>query len=557
MKKTIITTILTQAIVFAAAPTSSDILNTLPAQESLPKQTKSAVEIKGIQEYKPALTEEQYTKKILVKSFKITNAKHIDTKHLVSLLDEYKNKELSFNDLQKAAYVITQEYKKKGYFISRAYIPAQTMKDDQIEISVIEGNYDKFVINNNSRVNDALLHNILNKAKTKDIAHLKPLESSLLNTNELPGVQITSVELKPGKTIGTSDLVINADKDNLYNGYVVADNHGSRYTGYNRLIAGANFNSLANVADKLSLSGLITNGSDLKTGRVAYGVPLFYTGAYAELGYSTVKYELAKEYENLKAYGKSSAIDLTINYPLINTKQEKLDIDFIYANKDLKDYQDSANTMDKTIDSFALSLGHTKDWSVKDIFVKTNSNIKFTTGKLTFNDETFKSADSAGVDTQGRYNKIDVSLNALTTFNDTYSLDTKLKFQKSLNNKNLDGSEDFSLGGTDGVRFFPSGELSAENGLVLQTELIVSLPTYKNIKHSASIFYDIGSVSMADSSKDTTFKSRTLQDVGVGYQAYYDKFFAKTYLAKSVGSQKVESEPEYSTKFLVQVGYVF
>lgn len=84
-------------------------------------------------------------------------------------------------------------------------------------------------------------------------------------------------------------------------------------------------------------------------------------------------------------------------------------------------------------------------------------------------------------------------------------------------------------------RFFPNGELSGEKGLLFQTELSASFLTYKNITHSASVFYDVGKVAMADVSSDATFQSKTLQDVGVGYQAYYDKYFFKTYLAKSIG----------------------
>ena len=57
------------------------------------------------------------------------------------------------------------------------------------------------------------------------------------------------------------------------------------------------------------------------------------------------------------------------------------------------------------------------------------------------------------------------------------------------------------------------------------TELLTELPLFNNITHKISIFYDVDRVDMTDSSKDTTFESRTLQNIGVRYQAYFKSFF--------------------------------
>jgi len=54
-----------------------------------------------------------------------------------------------------------------------------------------------------------------------------------------------------------------------------------------------------------------------------------------------------------------------------------------------------------------------------------------------------------------------------------------------------------------------------------------------------------------------TQESRYLSDVGLGYQAFYKEFFAKAQIARVVGGEKVESENEYSTKFLLQLGWVY
>ncbi|MFV7791811.1 ShlB/FhaC/HecB family hemolysin secretion/activation protein, partial [Aliarcobacter lanthieri] len=76
---------------------------------------------------------------------------------------------------------------------------------------------------------------------------------------------------------------------------VVADNFGSRYTGLYRTQSLVNINSIATLGDKLSVSGLVSNGADLKNGRFAYEIPLNSYGLKADVAYTRTNYNLVKE----------------------------------------------------------------------------------------------------------------------------------------------------------------------------------------------------------------------------------------------------------------------
>ncbi|MFZ3052525.1 MAG: ShlB/FhaC/HecB family hemolysin secretion/activation protein, partial [Sulfuricurvum sp.] len=138
-----------------------------------------------------------------------------------------------------------------------------------------------------------------------------------------------------------------------------------------------------------------------------------------------------------------------------------------------------------------------------------------------------------------------------------FSLQTGIQVQKALGHKNLDGSHDISVGGINGVKLFPDSELSADNGVVFNVELFKDLGVYNNIANKIGTFYDIGTASMEDTSNDSTFQSRTLQDIGLGYYGSYQSFFAKAQLARSIGGSYVTSEPRYTTRALVQLGWSF
>ncbi|MGB5793267.1 ShlB/FhaC/HecB family hemolysin secretion/activation protein, partial [Poseidonibacter sp.] len=132
--------------------------------------------------------------------------------------------------------------------------------------------------------------------------------------------------------------------------------------------------------------------------------------------------------------------------------------------------------------------------------------------------------------------------------------ENSLQMQYALGNKNLDGSQDLSIGGINGVKYYPDGEESAENGYILSTELLYALPNFKDLNSSVSVFYDVGRTFM--SRNITNEKSKTLQSIGIGYYGSYKDMFVNTHLAHNI-AHDVTAENNYSNRFLVQAGWVF
>ena len=158
----------------------------------------------------------------------------------------------------------------------------------------------------------------------------------------------------------------------------------------------------------------------------------------------------------------------------------------------------------------------------------------------------------------GSYQKINLNTALDLNFNPIYSMSTSLKLQKAFKNKNLDGSEDMSIGGAYGVKVFPDAELSAEQAALFNVEFFAKLPEKSNLNHKIGLFYDAGIASMSDKTADVTFETRTLQDVGMGYYTNYKNAFAKLQIARVVGGQDIETENVGNiSRVLVQAGFVF
>jgi len=497
-----------------------------------------------------------HLKTIFVKTFYISGIHALKEEELHALVLEEENKEHTLASLEKTASLLTKYYREKGYFVARAYIPKQSMKEGIIEIAVIEGNYGALKLQNSSLVNDRILQGMLDDIKDENVVSTDTLERAMLIINDTPGAKVTRADVKPGTELGTSDFLIQASETKPYNAYIVGDNYGSRYTGEYRTSIGVSANSPFGWGDKIGINGLLSTKTDLRNGKVYYNFPLMSNGLRGEVSAAKTTYSLAEEYDALDAIGNATTLEASLIYPLIRTQAETLNLTLSYDNKHMKDEIRSTNTVTKK-ESNALNLGanYTETSSLFGLPSGTNASLIFTFGHLSFDNADALVIDQAGAKTDGGYSKVVATLEKSLAFDETYSMTGSLRLQKALGGKNLDGSEDFSLGGAYGVRAFPDGELSAENGYIAGLELFYALPSYESITSKASIFADSGYAKMENSTGAT--EPRQLSDMGLGYQASYKEFFAKAQLARVIGGSDVKSEPNYQNKFLLQLGWVY
>lgn len=555
IKTILLSTLASSLLLGANVPNIGDVEKEIKVPE-IKKEQPALPEIKT-PEYKAPMVDSG--KKILISDFKITENKHIPSTELEKFFIDSKNKELTFNQLQEIASSITKYYREKGYFVARAYIPAQNINENNgvLEIAIIEGTYGEFKLKNNSLVKDSVVQGMLDDAKNRDnVISTNTLERAMLIINDTAGAIVTQADIMPGKDVGTSDFEITTESSNRFNGYVVVDNYGSRYTGKDRLMIGMDINSPFAIGDKISIFGLSSSATNLKNGKISYEAPLSSNGLEGELSYSQTNYSLAKEYDNLDATGTSKTVEAKLSYPLIKTRNESLNVYNSFLSKDLKDRVQSVNDVTKK-DSKSVKIGldYSKDYMVFTKNTNSSINTYLTYGRLSFDDPADKTTDEAGANTNGNYSKINIDLTHNVAFTNQLALESSLQLQYALGNKNLDGSEDFSIGGSNGVKLYPDGELSAENGYLFSTELKYQLPQLNSLNTTIGVFYDRGRAFMANNT--TSFESKSLQDAGIGLYNSYGNFFSKIQMAWNVNSKNVTSEPNRNSRFLFQGGMIF
>lgn len=148
------------------------------------------------------------------------------------------------------------------------------------------------------------------------------------------------------------------------------------------------------------------------------------------------------------------------------------------------------------------------------------------TGRLTY--------DDINVGNEGTYHKFNTDINHIQSLGHTVNLHINLHSQ--LASKDLDGSEQFSLGGADGIRAYPQGEASGSSGYQATAELRYAT-SIANL--SLATFIDWGEVELNKNIGD----HRNLAGWGVGVQyARPNDYYLRVDYARKLNGEVYQSE---------------
>ena len=536
--------VLSQGLMAQQLPGAGSQIQQLPQAPALPKaQPEIRIQESG-SPGKPASS----TATILVNKLQITGSRVFSEAELLALTG-FVPGQMTLGDLQAMAGRITDHYRKNGYFVARAYLPAQSVKDNAITIAVSEGTYGKIVIRNESRLSDALVRNILEGVNTGDAITNDTLESRLLLLSDIAGVKVKST-LAPGDAPGSSDLIVDITPGATVSGSIDADNAGNRYTGEYRVGATVNLNNLAGQGDVLSVRG-VTSGKGLNYGRISYQMQ--FGKATAGIAYSRLEYELGKEFAALKAHGTAEVATLYGIYPLIRSRDTNLNAGL---NLDYRTFQDKVDVIPSVVDKDAKVAVASLYGNHRDNIGGGGANafsLSLSLGNLNIKTPSALAADAVSARTNGSYGKLAFAASRLQRVTEDVSIYAGITGQ--LASKKLDSSEKMVLGGMDGVRAYPQGEAFGDQGYLVNVEARLLLPKPESLPGNVHLigFVDAGSVTINKNPWAAGNNKRNLASYGVGLTwSEPGNFMVRTYYARKIGTEPAVSSPDKSGRFWIQ-----
>lgn len=526
------------AQVAPAPPTSGDVLRDLgekaqPVPSSRPKPAlEVAPETRRAVKPPPAF-------KLDVNGFKFSGVTVASEAELQPLVRKYIGPGRSFDELQAAADAVAEYLRGKGYFLAQAFLPEQKIEGGIVEIAVLEGRLGQVRLDIDERapIRRPQLARLFASLAPGTVMHVDTVERVLFIASDLRGITVRSV-VEPGAQPGTADLVVKVTAARRVDGTIEFDNHGSRFTGENRLGASVNWNSPTHRGDVLSVRGLLGvpgGGEDTDFWRVSYLAPVGPYGTRVGAAYLRLKYHLGTDaFRALDQSGDSTVASVFALHPIIRVRGVNLTGQ---ANVDVREFHDDRRAVmtvsDRKIKAGTVALlGDWRDALLGGGF--NNFSLGYTRGDFELRTPADLAADQGpfGRHADGSYGKTNGSIARVNALTESTSLYFSYAFQ--LASKNLDGSEKVSLGGPNAVRAYAQGEGTADNAHLFTAEARYGVPRIGFVPGNliASAFYDYGHGKLNEDPLPAEMNTRTLRGAGIGLTwSRQEDFFLRGTLA--------------------------
>jgi hemolysin activation/secretion protein len=384
---------------------------------------------------------------------------------LPRLTAAYVGKGKGYEDLVNAAAEVTRFLQRDlGYYLGYAYIPAQEPNGGVIRIAVLEGRLDRVVLNwpEGLPVQREVVEAYLARLRPDSILQVRDVERVVFLVNDLRGIT-ARFDVTAGSRPGTATLVVTPKADARWSAKVDADLNGSRFIGAERLGALLSINSPLGRGDGLTLTALSSINRGLGFALAGYTIPLGSDGFKLGSSVSFVDYRLDQQAIPLDMKGQ--ALNLTVFglYPWVRSRNLNL---FVLASYDAKRYADKLAqlTTDKNVDS--ITVGVTGDFRDSLLTGAVNTyELNVITGNLKYG-----VAEQLPTDDDPHFTKGTLAFSRLQNIVNSRLL-VYLAMRGQLARNNLDTTEQFRLGGPDGVRAFAPGEGTGDSGALATAEL--------------------------------------------------------------------------------------
>ncbi|SVA98817.1 uncharacterized protein METZ01_LOCUS151671 [marine metagenome] len=477
-----------------------------------PMQPKSSREPTIPETEKPLSLEKMKKIRFVLKKINVEGstvyAKHLFDKWQKKL----KNEEISLATVYKFAEKISQKYRDDGYLLSRAIVIPQQIENGEVTIQVIQGHIGNILVRGPIAGTRAFIKSSGKKLLQSSPLLAKDLERYLLLIDDLPGVTVESVLLPSKDKPGASELILSL-KHKKYSANGGIDNRGSKYNGPFQFRAGANFNSVLGLYEKLGMQGIVTSQPD----------ELLYFSGFGEFAVSTEGTKLSvatsishsEPGSSLKVYkveGDSTSFSIGLSHPFIRSRKENLNYHLNFTSRNSE-----TDLLNRTLSKDHLrviDLGMSYDFL--DRFLGVNLiSMSITKGIDMFGATETGSSNLSRSDGHSDFTKISGDLLRLQQLGDGWSLLGSLTWQYAFDR--LLSSEEFGLGGSQLVRAYDPSEVTGDQGYGLKVEIQKGIKTNLDyLKSFQPYFYiDHGSVFLKNPTA-TSQEEQELTALGIG-----------------------------------------
>ncbi len=472
-----------------------------------------------------------------VKSFRLEAPElDLDKTELTKILEEGMGEKQSMASMNAMLNKLTVYARTHGYPAAAAYLPAQESQDGVVLVKIIPGHIGAVKIENHSKIKEMTAKSFLYGLKVGDILRTKKLETALYTLSDASGTRAVAV-LGPGKGFGETELTVRIEEGKGESGIVYAENYGAASTGRYRYGVQYSAYDVGGTGAKFKVGGLISN-QRMHNFYINYEMLVGHGGTTVGLGYSRMDYKLggSEDLKRLDANGTADTVSLYGSRPLYHESNKSLSVTYGVDYRKIVDNMDAfQGVADSKKHSWSAHVGVEGSNRSPGLVTEYTANVR--TGRVAMDTEYAERLSKQGALTEGSFTKAEGSFRATQALG--HRTDAVLSLSGQLASRNLDGSEDFSLGGANAVRAYPAGEASGDTGYLGSLEVRWYTPLPGLV---ASTYFDMGHVNYYRDPRSGG-GGATLKGYGFGL-AYTqpNDWFARLDYARRIGEYKGMSE---------------
>jgi len=398
----------------------------------------------------------------------------------------YTGRAISLADANELAAKVTAAYRDAGYVLSRAVVPAQNVTDGTLHIRIVEGRIDQTKIQGNAGGARPFLESYGQRITASRPLTAPVLERELLLASDLPGLNVRSVLTASQTTPGAADLTLVVDPKPV-EGYIGADNHGSRYLGRYETQAAIFFNDAFGTGGRLGLNGVVTpdSGPDLAYGGASFDQPLGGNGLRL---FSAFSYAATEPGAALRALGsKGSALNAStsLSYPFIRSRDFNLQGSVGFEYHDVRSWN---TAVDPLFSDHTRNLTATLYMNALDRFggySTASATLVHGLSVLAATKDTDPNKSRTGA--SGDFTHLNFQVTHEHPFGDRFSIALGAAGQTSFGDPLL-ASEQFSLGGDMFNRGFDPSDVTGDSGIAGRIEPRLNLADKISLLSQVQLF---------------------------------------------------------------------
>ena len=448
---------------------------------------------------------------------------------------------------------ITDRYKQAGYFLARAYVPAQEINDGVVHIAVVEGYVSEVTVSGVGS-QQGLVKAWVDRIKSYRPLTSRQLEQAILELNTLADVSFRAV-LNPPEHTNAEDGAVNLEligSKKSGNGLVRFDNYGSRYLGPYAMGGAYEVGLIPGQKTNLSLQ-ISSPMRELQSAALRQTIPVapkLSLDATANYTNATPGYLLEVQEIESSSYGGGAGVTYQWRRQRDENLSSRIGFDWRNAQSDILGTplsRDRLRLLQISTAYDGADSWHGYNWMSANVTQGLSGFGASKAGELNLSRAEAKPDFTKLLIHGARLQQIGKGLQALASF------------EGQLASGSLYASEEFGYGGQSFGRAYDNSEITGDHGVSTSLELqYMAITPWMGITPLPYAYYDIGAVWNEDDSQPA---KEDASSAGFGIRAVSDTG-ANAQLGLAFPLTRAASAPIYghngkAPRLLADINYTF